>query len=74
MEDRSPQEIVKVIVKRLAMARQKKGLSYEQLADMTGLHRTGISLIERGERQPSLLNIIKIAQALELDLSQLLKS
>ncbi len=44
--------------------RKQKGLSQEELAFRSGLHRTYISDIERGSRNVSLKNIEKIAKAL----------
>jgi transcriptional regulator with XRE-family HTH domain len=51
--------------------RAKKGLSQEALADKCGLDRTYVGGIERGERNPSLKNISKIAAALEIVISKL---
>lgn len=51
--------------------RMKKGLSQEKLGFETGLDRTYISGIERGERNPSLKNIGRIAKALKLSLPEL---
>ena len=45
-------------------ARQAKGISQEHLAELANLHRTYIGSIERGERNVSILNILKIASAL----------
>lgn len=53
--------------------RKKLGISQEELAFKTGLDRTYISGIERGERNPSLKNITKIAEALNIQLSELFK-
>lgn len=46
--------------------RSKKGLSQEKLAELSNLHRTYISAVERGIRSISLNNIEKIAKALEI--------
>jgi len=47
--------------------RNQKGFSQEKLAEVSGLHRTYISAVERGVRSISLDNIEKIASALEID-------
>ncbi|MGI2000709.1 transcriptional regulator [Shewanella sp. 11B5] len=52
--------------------RVSKGLSQEQLALKADLDRTYISGIERGKRNVSLINIVKLAEALELSPKQLL--
>ena len=52
-------------------ARKAKGLSQEELAEKAGLHRTYIGMIERGEKNLTLSNIFKIAQALETPMSEL---
>jgi transcriptional regulator with XRE-family HTH domain len=46
--------------------RVSKGLSQEAFAEITGIHRTYVGGIERGERNPSLLMIHRIAEALEV--------
>ncbi len=50
-------------IKRL---RKERGFSQEKLAELTGLHRTYIGGIERGERNVALLNILCIAEALNI--------
>jgi len=45
--------------------RRGRGLSQAKLAQLTGLHRTEISLLERGGREPRLGTILKLAGALD---------
>ncbi len=52
-------------------ARIKKGMSQERLADLSELHRTYISDIELGKRNVSIDNIEKIADALDMKISDI---
>jgi transcriptional regulator with XRE-family HTH domain len=47
------------------------GLSQEGLADLAGMHRTYVGDIERGLRNPSYRNLVKLAAALDVPLSEL---
>ena len=51
---------------KLRTIREKKGWSQGELSRQSGIHRTYISGIEKGLRNPSLKNIYKLAQALEV--------
>ena len=53
--------------------RKKNGLSQEQLSFKADLHRTYIGMIERAEKNITLVNIEKIAKALEVQIKELLK-
>jgi len=63
--------IEKQFGKRIRELRLARGLSQEKLAFKSGMHRTYLGSIERGERNPSLKNIAAIAEALGVSLSQL---
>ncbi len=51
--------------------RKKQGHSREKLAELSGLHWTYIGSVERGERNISIKNIKKIADALNIKISDL---
>ncbi len=51
--------------------RSNKGFSQESFADSIGLHRTYMGGVERGERNVSYLNLMKIARALDMDINTL---
>ena len=64
-------EILVAFCLRMRAYRQQKGISQEELAEQTDLHRTYIGSAERGERNVSLLNICRIAKALDIPVSSL---
>ncbi|OHD19336.1 MAG: transcriptional regulator [Spirochaetes bacterium GWD1_27_9] len=51
--------------------RKIKNISQEELAELSDLHRTYIGGIERGERNVSLINIEKLAKALNIQIKDL---
>lgn len=56
---------------RVRLLRSDRGVSQEELATLAGLHRTYVGSVERGERNVSLVNIVKLAAALEVEASDL---
>tara|TARA_B100000949_G_scaffold187292_1_gene169761 strand:+ start:582 stop:806 length:225 start_codon:yes stop_codon:yes gene_type:complete len=68
------EKTVDYVIAQLKEIRLEQGLSHEKLAEKAGLHRTAISLIESRKRQPSFINCIKIADALGVNLADLLKT
>jgi transcriptional regulator with XRE-family HTH domain len=64
---------LKIFGKRVRKLRKARGLSQEELAEIAELHRNYIGGIERGERNVALLNILRLAQALGVSLSELLE-
>lgn len=67
------EEILKKFGSRLKKLRREKGLTQEQFAIKSGLHKNYIGMVERGERNPSLINIEIIAKSLDVSLSELMK-
>ncbi len=58
---------------RIRTLRKARSLSQEQLAELTGFHRNYIGMIERGERNPALINLEIFAKTFEMNLSELLE-
>lgn len=57
---------------RMRMARLARGISQEELAERCDLHRTEISLLERGEREPRFTTVAKVAGSLGISAGDLL--
>jgi len=57
--------------KKVRKERLKKNLSQEKFAEMIGVHRTYIGMIERAEKNITLTNVKKISDALDIPLSKL---
>jgi len=61
-----------VLASNMRELRKEKALSQEKLAELCNLHRTYIGSVERCERNISIDNIERIAQALHVDAPALL--
>lgn len=62
---------IKIAVgKRIKELRHKRGISQEELADNAQLDRTYITSVERGKRNISIVNVEKIAKALQVSLAE----
>ncbi|MCX6843151.1 MAG: helix-turn-helix transcriptional regulator [candidate division WOR-3 bacterium] len=65
--------LLRVIGQNLKKARLAKGWSQEQLSFESGLHRTYVGAVERGERNITVINLRKLANVLDVKLSALVK-
>lgn len=65
------QEILVLFGKNVRKIRLKQNLSQEQLSYKADLHRTYIGMIERAEKNITLVNIEKIANALNINIQDL---
>lgn len=61
-----------IFARNLRNCRRGKELSQEKLAELSGLHRTYVGSVERGERNISLDNMERLAKALGVGLADLL--
>lgn len=64
---------VKKFGKKVREIRLEKKMSQGDVAKILGVHRTYISGIERGMRNPSLITLVKIAKALKVSIDNLIK-
>jgi transcriptional regulator with XRE-family HTH domain len=65
-------EILKRFGETLREHRQRAGLSQEKLAAKAGIDRTYVGGAERGERNVALVNIVRLAEALNVTAAELL--
>jgi len=59
---------------RIRNIREERKLTQQQLADRSGLHRTFIGAVERGERNLSVLNLRIVSKSLRVPISELMAS
>jgi transcriptional regulator with XRE-family HTH domain len=70
---RSMQEILLGLGKRIRSERKGKGFSQESFAEVCGLHRTEVGLLERGKTIPRLDTLLLVSHHLDLPVSELLQ-
>lgn len=66
-------DLRRLLARNLKRLRKERDLSQEGLAHLCGLHRTYVSGVERGVRNPTVLVLAKIAAALDVPAWLLLK-
>ena len=67
-------DIRKKFGKRLRALREDRGWSQEEFADRAGLHRTYVSAVERGVRNPTLSVLERLAKALGVSMTELVQT
>ena len=65
-------DIRTVLARNLKRIREERGYSQEDLAFRADLHRTYVSGVERGVRNPTIVIVQKLAEALEVEAKDLL--
>ena len=66
-------DILKIIARNVRFNRHSMGITQEQLAEIADVHRTYIGMIERSEKNMTVLSLSKIASALNVPIESLLK-
>jgi len=69
----SSKNILELFAENVQRYRKERQISQEKLAEFAGVHRTYIGMIERAEKNITLRNIEKIANALNVEIVELLK-
>lgn len=72
MKEDQERAVVRKVCLRLADERKGRGISQQRLSEMAGLSRTGVRHVESLETNPTLSSLLKIANALELDLAAII--
>lgn len=67
----SKEDVLCAFGKNVQKQRSIRHLSQEKLAELAGVHRTYIGMIERAEKNITLINIEKIAKALDMPIKDL---
>ena len=66
------ERVLRAVGTAIAARRRGSGLSQEQLAERSGLHRTYIGAVERGIRNPTITSLARLARGLACQPSDLL--
>ena len=66
-------DVRKKFGKRLRALREERGWSQEEFADRAGLHRTYVSAVERGVRNPTLSVLERLSKALGISITAMLQ-
>ncbi len=72
-EKRGQRGLERLFGQILQEIRQQRGLSQEELGFESGYHRTYISLLERGQKNPSLKTIFQLAKALKITPTEIIQ-
>ncbi len=65
------EDLINKIGKKIKLLRENQKISQEKLGQLAKLERNSVGLIERGETNPTLCSLNQIANALEVDISEL---
>jgi putative transcriptional regulator len=73
MDYKKADRILTRVMEMLRQERERQGLSLKEFGALSGVERTTIGKAEKGQRSPSLVLCLRLADALGLDLADVLK-
>lgn len=73
MSTAATRDVLKALGARIRDIRLERGLSQEEVGERAELHRNEIGVLERGETNPSFVNLLRVCRGLEVTPSELLK-
>ena len=69
-----PDPLVAALGRAIRELRTERGLSQEELSLKSGVHRNYIGGVERGERRPTVTTVARLAEALDVQASDVLRA
>lgn len=73
MHEKEQERMTRIVGNRIRFLRRRAGISQQDLCDLAQVHLTSIGRIERGEGNPKLDMLARIATALDTNVSDLVK-
>ena len=73
ISERQSQAAIGCLIASLSAARKAQSLSLNEVAARAGLSHTMVMRVEKGERMPTIFTLLRIAEALDVDLWKLLR-
>jgi len=72
VDDQKSEQILRKLSQQLQLAREKNEMSKQELSKLSGVDRATIRYIENPDENPTILTLIKVALALDLDLGSII--
>lgn len=73
MAEESKRDVPVCFGERIRELRHLKAISQEELATLAGVHRTYIGMVERGEKNVTIVTMLRLAEALGVPATELIK-
>ncbi len=73
MKSKNDKDILKRLGQQIRDLRLERSISQEELAAIAGVHRTYIGMVERGEKNTTVLTLARLSEALEINLTEIIK-